>query len=85
MTPPVNQAFHSPRHSQVFAAVSTPEPTEFEKKAQEKPLTFWQEFWLFLREEKQWWLAPILVALLLLGLLVVLSGTGAAPFIYTLF
>ena len=39
----------------------------------------------FLKANKKWWLAPILVAILLLGLLVVLGGTAAAPFIYTLF
>jgi Family of unknown function (DUF5989) len=43
------------------------------------------EFWDFLRFNKKWWLLPIVVALLLIGLLVVLSGTAAAPFIYTLF
>jgi hypothetical protein len=41
-----------------------------------------QEFWEFLRHSKKWWLLPILLALLLLGLLVVLSGTGLGPFIY---
>jgi hypothetical protein len=44
-----------------------------------------EEFWLFLRESKKWWLTPIIVVLLLLAGLVVLAGTGAAPFIYTLF
>ena len=39
----------------------------------------------FLLHNKKWWLTPIIVVLMLLGLLVVLSGTGAAPFIYTLF
>ena len=43
------------------------------------------EFVAFLRENKKWWLAPILVAILGLGLLVLLGGTAAAPFIYTLF
>ncbi len=43
------------------------------------------ELWLFLRDNKKWWLLPILIVLLLFGLLVVLSGTGAAPFIYTMF
>ena len=47
-----------------------------------------QEFWLFLRENKAYWLAPIIiVSLLLIGLLIAASFTGgaAAPFIYTLF
>jgi ABC-type microcin C transport system permease subunit YejE len=39
----------------------------------------------FLRHNKKWWLTPIVVALLLLGLLVFLGGTAAAPFLYTLF
>lgn len=43
------------------------------------------EFVDFLRENKKWWLAPIIISILLLGLLVLLGGTAAAPFIYTLF
>lgn len=43
------------------------------------------DFWAFLRENKKWWLLPILAAVLLLGLLVLAGGTAAAPFIYTLF
>ena len=39
----------------------------------------------FMLHNKKWWLTPIIVALLLVGLLVVIGGTGAAPFIYTLF
>lgn len=39
----------------------------------------------FLRHNKKWWLTPIVVMLLLVGALVILGGTGAAPFIYTLF
>lgn len=42
------------------------------------------EFWGFLRENKKWWLLPLLLALLLLGILVVLSGTGLTPFVYPL-
>lgn len=44
-----------------------------------------REFVDFLRDNKKWWLAPIFVVLLLIGVLVVLSSTAAAPFIYTLF
>jgi hypothetical protein len=43
------------------------------------------EFWDFLRDNKKWWLAPIILSILGLGLLVLLGGTAAAPFIYTLF
>ncbi len=44
------------------------------------------EFWDFLRQEKKYWLAPIAVVLVLLGLLLVFAQSSAvAPFIYTLF
>jgi hypothetical protein len=38
-----------------------------------------------LAHTKKWWLVPVLIVTLLIGLLVLLSGTVAAPFIYTLF
>jgi len=45
-----------------------------------------KDFWGFLSENKKWWLAPIVIVLLLLGLLIVFAETSAlAPFIYTLF
>ena len=44
-----------------------------------------REFWDFLKHNKKWWLLPIVVVLLLVTVLVVLSGTAVAPFIYTLF
>jgi uncharacterized protein DUF5989 len=44
-----------------------------------------KELWLFMKRNKAWWLAPIVIVLLLVAVLVVLGGTGAAPFIYTLF
>ena len=43
------------------------------------------EFWAFLKDNKKWWLAPIVISILGLGALVFLGGTAAAPFIYTLF
>jgi hypothetical protein len=43
------------------------------------------EFWVFLKENKKWWLLPILIVIFVLGLLVFLGGSGAAPFVYTLF
>jgi hypothetical protein len=44
-----------------------------------------REFAEFLGQNKKWWLAPIIASILLLGALVLLGGTAAAPFIYTLF
>ena len=45
-----------------------------------------KEFWEFLRVRKRYWLAPIFIILVLLGLLIVFAQTSAvAPFIYTLF
>jgi hypothetical protein len=43
------------------------------------------DFRYFFRYTKKWWLTPIVIVMFLFGLLVVLAGTGAAPFIYTLF
>jgi hypothetical protein len=43
------------------------------------------EFLAFMRENKKWWLLPIVLALLLVGVFLVLASTGAAPLIYTLF
>ena len=45
-----------------------------------------REFWGFLRSQKKFWLAPIVLVLVLLGLLLLFSQSSAvAPFIYTLF
>lgn len=59
--------------------------SEFSKLSQEKRTPLLAEFWIFLKHNKKWWLLPILIVLLLLGLLVLLSGTAIAPFIYPLF
>jgi len=45
-----------------------------------------KELWLFLKETKMWWIAPILIVLVLLSILVfVTEGSAVLPFIYTLF
>ena len=44
------------------------------------------EFWDFLKVRKKFWLAPIIILLLLLGALIVFTeGSALAPFVYTLF
>jgi len=60
--------------------------SEFEKAAlEQQDIGVFREFWYLLRQNKKWWLLPILVGLVFFGALMVLSGTAAAPFIYTLF
>ncbi len=45
-----------------------------------------KDLWGFMKDRKKFWLAPILIIMLLLGALIVLSqGSVVAPFIYTLF
>lgn len=58
---------------------------KFEEAAADQSPGMTREFLGFLSQNKKWWLAPIIVVMLLLGLLVFLGGTGVAPFIYTLF
>lgn len=49
-------------------------------------LSILKEFWDFLKVRKKWWLAPVIIVLVLLGALIVLTESSAvAPFIYTLF
>jgi hypothetical protein len=50
-----------------------------------RPAGFFTELWDFVRHNRKWWMAPILLALLMLGILALVSATGAAPFIYSLF
>jgi hypothetical protein len=60
--------------------------TEFEQAAQQSAnVGLLTELWQFLAYNKKWWLLPILSVMALLGLVIALSGTGAAPFLYTLF
>jgi hypothetical protein len=45
-----------------------------------------KDLWAFMSERKKFWLAPIIIALLLLGVLIVFGqGSALAPFIYTVF
>ncbi len=45
-----------------------------------------KDLWLFMRVRKKFWLAPIIIVMVLLGVLIVLTqGSAVAPFIYTLF
>ncbi len=59
--------------------------SDFERAAEEKQMGFFTEFWCFIKDNKLWWITPIVLVLLLFGVLVILGGTGVAPFVYTLF
>jgi hypothetical protein len=57
--------------------------SDFERQAEEAPPGLVAEFLDFLKTSKKWWLTPILVVMLLIGFLIFLGGTAAAPFIYS--
>ncbi len=65
----------------------TDEPaSEFERAAsQERASGVWRELGAFLWQNKSWWLMPVVLALATLGIMIVMAGSAAAPFIYTLF
>jgi hypothetical protein len=43
------------------------------------------ELWQLICQSRKWWLLPVIGVLMMVGLLVLMGGTAAAPFIYTLF
>ena len=43
------------------------------------------EFWRFLKQNKKWWLIPVILVFLLLAGIAILSATGVAPVMYTIF
>jgi drug/metabolite transporter superfamily protein YnfA len=66
--------------------MDTKSDNEFERVASEIPRKgLAGDFWALLRQNKKWWLLPILIMLLLFGVLIFVSSTALAPFIYTLF
>ncbi len=65
--------------------MQNPEKNEFSKQAEARQRGPLAEFLSFLLHNKKWWLTPIILVLLVVGVLAVLGGSGVAPFIYTLF
>lgn len=59
--------------------------TDFERDSKSGNQGLFTEFVHFLKENKKWWLLPILFAMLFVAGFILLGGTAAAPFIYTLF
>lgn len=58
---------------------------DFEKMGDQPQPGLASEFIDFLAHNKKWWLLPILLFVGLIGVLALSAGSGAAPFIYTLF
>ena len=47
---------------------------------------FLKELWVYMRARKKFWLLPIFIMMVLFGgLIILLKGSVAAPFIYTMF
>ena len=89
-SPSASSAASADTTAEAAASASSSEPTEsapvsFEQAAYEEQPGLIAEFLEFLVESKAWWLTPIIVVLLLVGLLIVLSGSVIAPFIYPIF
>jgi hypothetical protein len=60
-------------------------PSQFETEAAAGRQSFVSEFAHFLMDNKKWWMIPIIAVLILVGALLIVGGSGVAPFIYTLF
>lgn len=58
---------------------------EFEALATQKRTGLAREMWGLAMRTRKWWLLPIIIVLLGIGILIIVAGTAAAPFIYTLF
>ena len=58
---------------------------EFQLLASQPPKSIVREFIEFLLENKKWWLIPIAMGMLLVGLMAILGSSGAGPFIYSLY
>jgi hypothetical protein len=65
--------------------MAQPSKNEFENAAKDSHRGIIGEFAQFLTQNKKFWLIPLLLVLLGLGVLLVLGNTAAAPFIYSLF
>ena len=60
-------------------------PTDFVAAVHAGRRSMLSELWYYVRQYRSWLVVPILLMLALLGGLVTLAGSGAAPFIYALF
>ena len=92
----MERAFQRPGYTPLLSAILTVAATEgilmselpeqeFAKKATQGQSGLLRETFAWLRYSGKWWLAPVVVLLLMVGVLVILSSSAVAPLIYTLF
>jgi hypothetical protein len=65
--------------------MSDEKKSQFEQAGSQQNTGIVREFFLMLKQNKKYWMIPLILVLLGFGLLIILGGTAAAPFIYTLF
>ena len=65
--------------------MSKDDKTRFEEAGAAKDTNLLREFLLMLRQNKKYWMIPLILILLGFGVLLILGGTSLAPFIYSLF
>ena len=68
-----------------MAGSRDPKDKAFAERMEGKSPHMLAEFWGLLRHSKKWWLTPLLLAAVLLGVFMLLFGTPLSPLIYTLF
>jgi len=82
---PQTESQTQPADTQPTETQSAEQSQDFAAQAEEKPPGLIAEFVDFLLHNKKWWLTPIILVLLILGLIIFLGGSVAAPFIYPMF
>jgi len=65
--------------------MSEQKKSAFEQAGSKTEGSLFGELMAMMRQNKKYWLIPLVVLLLIFGVLLVLGTTAAAPFIYTLF
>lgn len=79
MEPPLDR-----RPDPVERAADT-EADEFARLGSAKRTSFAGDLFYLLKNNKKWWMLPLIGLLLIFGVLMFLAATGVAPYIYTLF
>jgi hypothetical protein len=65
--------------------MSDDEKKSFEDAGKQRESSLLSEFFLMLKQNKKYWMVPLILVLLGFGVLIMLGGTAVAPFIYQLF